>query len=458
MKIGTRIAFQFTLLVGLILAIFSISLYYLLESYTQKEFSKYLKDRAINTASVLTSGKNQDKRLLKILDRNTLSSLYAAEVLIFNEDNKVAYSNTLSDSVIYYSPELLERIRNEKFVDSSYKDKSVVGLMYGDPKTNKELLVLAQSEDVYGKQKLENIKYAMTIGLISAIFLTIVVGFIFSNQALKPISRINLEVSKITAQNLGKKLTISNNRDEIATLARNFNEMLSRLEKSFQIQKSFVSNASHELRTPLAAIKSEIQIALEQERSAKEYKEILYSLEKDNSRLVKLTNGLLQLAKSEEGELNLKRENIRIDDILFEVQDEITHQTPEYSIHIDFESIPDDEKLLTIFGNKSLLNTMISNIIDNACKYSANNSAHVKIKFNKSNCIINIIDEGIGIAKEEIDRIFEPFYRTQNASNIGGHGIGLSICKKIVELHKGRIVLKSEIGQGSIFSIIIPHI
>jgi two-component system, OmpR family, sensor histidine kinase ArlS len=458
MKIGTRIAFQFTLLVALILAIFSVSLYLLLDSYTKKEFSKYLKDRAVNTANVLTKNKNQDKRLLKILDRNTLSSLYAAEVLIFNQENKIAYSNTVSDTVIYYSPELLDRIRKEKFVDSSYNNKSVVGLMYVDEKTQKEFLILAQSEDVYGNQKLENIKYAMTIGLISAIFLTIVLGFFFSNQALKPISKINLEVSKITAQNLGQKLTISNNRDEIATLARNFNEMLSRLEKSFQIQKSFVSNASHELRTPLAAIKSEIQIALEQDRSSEEYKDILSSLDKDNSRLVKLTNGLLQLAKSEEGELNLKRENIRIDDILFEVQDDIIHQTPEYKIDIDFETIPQDEKMLTIYGNKSLLNTMISNIIDNACKYSKNNSAQVKIKFNKSNCIINIIDEGIGIAQEEIDRIFEPFYRTQNASNIGGHGIGLSICKKIVELHKGRIVLKSELNKGSVFSIIIPHV
>jgi two-component system, OmpR family, sensor histidine kinase ArlS len=458
MRIGTRIALQFTALVALILGIFSLSIYYLLESQTKLEFSKYLKDRALTTSALLIKEKNVDKKLLKFIDRNTLSSLYAAEVLVFNDENKIAYSNIEKDSVVYYSPELLERIRKESFVDTAYNEKAVVGLIYSDAKTKKEFLILAQSEDLYGKQKLENIKYAMTIGLISAILITIIAGFLFSNQALKPISKLNLEVSKITAQNLNKKLNTGNNNDEIATLARNFNEMLSRLEKSFKIQKSFVSNASHELRTPLAAIKSEIQIALEKERSAEEYQGILRSLDQDNSRLVKLTNGLLTLAKSEEGESNIRFEHLRIDEVIFEVQDEVTHQTPDYKVEIDFETLLDDERYLTINGNKALLKTLLGNIIDNACKYSSNHTAQVKIKLNKSNIIIKIKDEGIGINLEDQERIFEPFFRTQNASSVSGHGIGLSICKKIVESHKGRIVLKSEIDRGSIFSIILPHV
>lgn len=458
MKIRTKIAFQFTLIVALILVVFSVSLYYLLEGYTRDEFNNYLKDRAQTTAKLLIKEKNVNKSLLKIVDRNTLSSLYAAEVLVFNDENLVTYSNIDSVNKFPYNPQILEKIRKFKYHEANYKKKKVVGLMYSDNELKKDYLILAQAEDTYGEQKLSRIKDAMTIGLISSIFLTIIFGFIFAGQSLKPISRINQEVSKITARDLTKKLSTGNNKDEIALLARNFNEMLSRLEKSFELQKSFVSNASHELRTPLAAIKSEIQVALEKDRSSDEYKEILKSLNIDNQRLIQLTNGLLQLAKSEKGDKSLQMDAIRIDEVLFEVQDELQHQHQKFRISIDFEEIPEDDEMVTIIGNRSLLKTLFNNLIDNACKYSDNNMAIINIKFNNTNCIINVSDTGIGISKIDQDKIFEPFYRTKNAANYKGHGIGLSICKRIVDIHGGRIVLKSELGQGSSFTVMLPHI
>lgn len=458
MKIRTKIAFQFTLIVALILVVFSLSLYYLLEGYTKDEFNNYLKDRAQTTAKLLIKEKNVDKRLLKVIDRNTLSSLYAAEVLVFNDENLVTYSNIDSVNKFPYSPEILEKIRKFKYHEADYQNKKVVGLMYTDEELKKDYLILAQAEDTYGEQKLDRIKDAMTIGLVSSIFLTIIFGFVFAGQSLKPISRINQEVSKITARDLTKKLSTGNNKDEIAQLARNFNEMLSRIEKSFELQKSFVSNASHELRTPLAAIKSEIQVALERDRTPEQYKEILKSLNIDNQRLIQLINGLLQLAKSEKGDKSLQMVPIRIDEVLFEVQDELQHQHQNYRISIDFEEIPDDDESVTINGNKSLLRTLFNNLIDNACKYSENNMAVINIRFNKSNCIINVADTGIGISKDDQEKVFEPFFRTKNASNYKGYGIGLSICKRIVDIHGGRIILKSELGQGSNFNVILPHL
>ncbi len=458
MKIRTKIAFQFTLIVALILVVFSVSLYYLLEGYTKDEFNNYLKDRAQTTAKLLIKEKNVDKRLLKVIDRNTLSSLYAAEVLVFNDENLVTYSNIDSVNKFPYSPEILEKIRKFKYHEADYQNKKVVGLMYTDEELKKDYLILAQAEDTYGEQKLERIKDAMTIGLVSSIFLTIILGFVFAGQSLKPISRINQEVSKITARDLTKKLSTGNNKDEIAQLARNFNEMLSRIEKSFELQKSFVSNASHELRTPLAAIKSEIQVALEKDRTPEEYKEILKSLNIDNQRLIQLINGLLQLAKSEKGDKSLQMAPIRIDEVLFEVQDELQHQHHNYRISIDFEEIPDDDESVTINGNKSLLRTLFNNLIDNACKYSENNMAVINIRFNNSNCIINVSDTGIGISKGDQEKVFEPFFRTKNASNYKGYGIGLSLCKRIVDIHGGRIILKSDLGQGSNFNVILPHL
>lgn len=455
MTIRTKIALQFSVIVAGLLAFFSIGIYYLSENYRQQEFYNSLRDRAVTTARLLIKEPQIDKQLLKVIDKNTLSTLYPAQVLVFNDSNEVAYYNYEADT-IYYSPELLNRIRSQRYIETTFGSNQVVGTMYSDT-LNKSYAVLAQAEDVYGKEKLMNIREAMYTGYFSAIILTIILGFLFAGQSLKPISKINEEISHITASSLRKKLDTGNNTDEIAILAVNFNKMLSRLDSSFELQKSFVSNASHELRTPLAAVKSEIQVALQNERTPEEYKSILNSLLNDNQRLIKLTNSLLQLAKSEAQENTVNLRPVRVDEILFNVQDEILHLNPNYKIQIDFEDIPEDINWVTINGKEALLKTLFTNLIDNACKYSQNQQADVKIKANNQNCLISVSDTGIGIHSDELEKVFEPFYRTKRATTYKGSGIGLSICKRIVDLHQGKLSIKSEIDVGSLFVVVLPH-
>lgn len=456
MKIRTKLALLFTVIVAIILAVFSLSIYYLSENYRKQEFYKSLKDRALTNSQLLLKVKDIDKKLLKIIDKNTLSTLYAVEVLVFNDNNEVAYSNYDAE-VFLYSPELLENIRKNRYLESTYKEKQVVGVIITDEKNN-EYVVLAQAKDIYGEEKLRNIKNSMISGLFLAIILTVVFGFIFAGQALRPIAIMNKDISQINAYNLRQQLNTGNNKDEIAQLAINFNAMLARLNKSFELQKSFVSNASHELRTPLAAIKSEIQIALQQPREEGEYTQILQRLLVDNQQLIKLTNGLLQLAKSENLDSGIQKTTIRIDEILFEVQEQLLHIYSDYKINIDFEDIPEDDNSVTVKGNKQLLNTLFTNLIENACKYSTNHFAEVYITFDAENTIILIKDSGIGIPKDALDKIFEPFFRTQSATLFKGHGIGLSICKRIVDLHEGAITVKSKENSGSTFKVVLPHI
>src|SRR5690606_26088855 len=233
-----------------------------------------------------------------------------------------------------------ERIREKGEYVGEYREKKVVGLVIPNETNNKIYLILAQATDTYGNAKLENIQNAMIWGLLLAITLTVILSFAFAGESLKPIARINQEVSTISGQDFRKKISTGKNKDEIAQLATNFNQMLSRIEQAFEMQKSFVSNASHELRTPLAAIKSEIQVALEKERQPEEYREILRSLDQDNQRMIQLINGLLQLARSEQqGDTNLMHKPVRVDEVLFEVQEELLSQHPDYNVFIDFEEI-----------------------------------------------------------------------------------------------------------------------
>jgi signal transduction histidine kinase len=458
MQIRTKIAIQFTIIIAAILIIFSLAIYYTSENFRKQEFYKRLTDRAVLTAGLLKELKitEKDKKKLREANKTFLTKLNAEKVLMFNEKNELVYASYEANSFLF-SPDFLNQVRKQKYVENIDWENQVIGQMYEDEE-KKSYVVVASASDKYGKDKLTNIRDTLVISFIIGILLTIFLGVIFAGQSLKPIADINEEITNITAYNLKQKLNTGNNKDEIAQLATNFNQMLERLERSFEFQKSFVSNASHELRTPLAAIKSEIQIALENNRTTDEYKIILRSLLIDNQRLIQLTNGLLQLAKSENRDNTLVMKPTRLDELLFKAQEEILNQNSDYKILIDFDDIPDDDEWVSANGNEALLLTVFTNLLENACKYSQDHQAEAKIKFNDKHCIVAVKDNGIGIAASELGKIFEPFYRTPNASKYRGHGIGLSVCRRIIDMHQGKIDVISEEGKGSTFIVTLPHL
>jgi len=459
MKIRTKIALQFTLIIALILVAFAAYFYYIDQQNRKDEFQARLRDRALTTANLLIKVAPINKKLLKIIDKETLSSLYAEKVLMFNAEDKIVYASYAADSMVYYkyNAELLKNIRQQKYVETTNDSLEVVGVMYTDQEKG-DFVVIASAEDYLGKSQLQKLSKLLIYSVLFGISITTVLGFVFAGQSLKPISSMNKEVGSITAYNLRKQLNEGNRQDEIAQLAMNFNRMLQRLEQSFDLQRSFVSNASHELRTPLAGLKSEIQVALEEERSPEEYRRTLQSALTDTQRLIELTNGLLQLAQSENKERGLSMQPLRLDELIFETQEEIQTQHPDYQILVDFDEIPDNEQSVMVLGSVPLLKTVFSNLIDNACKYSPDKRAEVRIGFDPKSCFVRVIDAGIGIPQEETKRIFEPLYRAKNATTYRGYGIGLSVCRRIVDVHRGTIQVESKLGSGSIFEVILPHL
>ncbi|WP_310590342.1 HAMP domain-containing sensor histidine kinase [Dyadobacter sp. NIV53] len=283
-------------------------------------------------------------------------------------------------------------------------------------------------------------------------------GIYFAGNSLRPISKINEQVSLITAQNLSQKLDEGNRKDEIAQLAINFNNVLGRLNLAFEQQKSFVSHASHELRTPLAALKSEIQLGQRFTKNDPDLKEVFTNLFSDTERLISITNNLLFLARSYENLGRMKMYPVRIEDLAFLAKEELLTSFPDYKVNIDYATIPDNENETVIEGNEELLKRVILNLIDNACKYSENHTAQLLIATNERYCIVKVIDQGSGISKEDLPQIFNPFFRSSHTSELPGFGIGLSICQRIVELHHGTISVASELGKGSEFQVQLSHI
>jgi signal transduction histidine kinase len=429
--------------------------YYLSSLNRKSEFSQRLRNRALTTSRLLVELEEISKPLLKKIDSLTMNLLFEESISIYTDKNELFYSNrsSIADPVRPTNA-MLEKIRKEKEYRFSIGKYEGIGTIYRG-KIN-DYLVVATAIDKTGRNALEQLKRILLFSGLAGIVITMLVGYFFSINLLRPLANINNEMNAISFQNISRRITTSNQKDELNELAKTFNSLLERLEASFNNQKSFIANASHELSTPLAAISSQLEVALLQNRSDSEYKKVLASVQEDVVLLNNLVKKLLELAKAGAGK-GIDLEPVRIDEIMLSAVEEINKLHADYHIYFSFDEMPEDEALCYIYGNEELLFIAFKNIIENACKYSPSHKAWVSIDIKPGKKIIKIKDEGIGIPQEEISKIFEPFFRSQKAETISqGLGLGLSMSSGIIRLHKGEINIESQPGKGSTFTITLP--
>lgn len=453
MTIRNRLSGQFSLIVASILVLFSLLIYITAARYRREEFHERLKQKARTTARLLIEVKEVDQILLKIIDRNNISALINEKVLIFNEKNQLIYSS-VDDHIIYFQSELIRQVRQQQEVESNNGDNELVGLLFQEK--GQQVVVLASAYDQFGRSKLRNLEITLIWGLLGGLSITVGLGFFYAGRALRPVAHINQQIQTITARNLRHRLDEGQRQDEIEQLAANFNAVLNQLERAFEQQRSFVSHASHELRTPLAALKSGIQVGRNRLHSLTDYQVMLGNLESDTDRLIVLTNSLLFLAGTLEDTDQVAFEAVRLDEVVFAAQEELVSLQPAYRVDIRYDELPVDEADLVVHGNENLLRRVVLNLCDNACKYSSDHRATIRITAKQDGSRLTVSDTGIGIRAEEQDRIFEPFYRAEGALTYEGFGIGLAICRQVVELHRGTLSVVSKPGQGSSFSVWLP--
>lgn len=453
MKIRTRITLQFAIIVSVFLIIFSLTIYSLLGNFRREEFKGRLRDKALNSVKLLSEIDEVSHEMLQILEKNAVNPLPKQKVFIYNIHKKLVYSSLPKTREII-SEKVLSRIAEEREIYIQQEKEEMVGLLFKGRYDN--YLVVASAQDIFGYSKLNYLQLILVIGVVVAMLLIWVVGLFFSRQTLQPIANMVNQIDTITANNLNLRVNEGNTKDEIAQLAIKFNKMLERLDSAFEVQRSFVSNASHELRTPLTAITGQIEVTLMNDKVNQEGREILNSLLTDIKQLNKLSNGLLELAQASLDITEIELVQIRIDELVGIARAELLKRNQNYSVILNFEGFP-EENWLTIQGNEQLILSAIINVLDNACKYSPNHTAFLDVSFNEKKVILSITDQGMGISGEDLEQLYIPFFRSRNAKNKSGHGIGLPLTKKIIELHKGEIRLSSEIGKGTKVELHLPH-
>lgn len=304
---------------------------------------------------------------------------------------------------------------------------------------------------------LEKFKTNLIILYCASIFLILLTGFIFSYYTIYPIKHIISQIKDISEYNLNKRIKIPKRKDELFELSEAFNITFNRLEKSFNNHKGFVTTISHEFRTPLATMIAELELAKDLNTSIDDYKTTIDNVLEDAQNATTLSNALLDFARASYDVSQIEMTEIRLDDILMDSKLYLKKKFKEYHIAIEYkDDIENQVQFLYYMGNPHLLQIAFTNLMENSCKYSSDKFSHVSIARDSHDIKLKFSDNGVGICEEDKEHIFELFYRGKNKKVNKGHGIGLSIVKQIVLLHKGKIELSSEIGKGSIFTITLP--
>lgn len=447
MNIRTRLTLLFVLMVASILLLFSVSVYYLYDQFRQQEFEQRLEEKALTTVRL-----REDVGEVPQADLPVISN---EQITIYNDRGNVLYNENNAQPRFPITPSFLKKVTLKKSQYLRSGDIEAIGVRYRTQQ-GESFIIVSSGNDRYGFSKLERLRQILIFGWILCLFIVGIAGYLFATDALRPVSELIAQVNAISATNIHERLRVGRQRDELADLARTFNALLSRLEEAFVSQKSFVSHASHELRTPLTVMMGQIEVTRFQARSTDEYEVAFDGLLDEVKNMIRLVNGLLDLARASSDAAALKYQTVRIDELLWQAQGQISHKTPEYQIDIDFENLPDQEEDLVLVGEESLLQTAFQNLMENGCKYSTDGRVTVRIAFEPGQVQLTISDKGYGIAPTDLPHIFEPFYRSEKTMTIKGHGIGLALTKRIIELHKGKISVESKVDVGTTFRITLP--
>ncbi len=455
MKIRNKLTLLFTGIIAALLLIFAMVIYFSFSQNREDEYYSLLRHTAITKANLLLDAKVAHS-VLQLIYHNSENTLFQEEVAIYDTTFHLLYHDAVEIDKVKETKQMIDDIINKKEIKFYQGSLQVIGILYHQ--NNNNYVITAAANDVYGYAKLRNLEYTLIISFFISVILILFAGRFIANKALQPVADMVDKVEEITATNLDHRISEGSGKDEIAELAVTFNAMLDRLEKSFDAQKEFVSNISHELRTPLTAMLAELQLTVSNERNNEEYKKSINHAISDAQKLVKLFNGLLDLAKASYDQTEITFKELRLDEILMDARNDVLHDINGFRVNIIFEHEIENDDFISVKGNEYLLKVAFMNLMENGCKFSEENESTVAITYFKDKSILRFHDNGIGISEEDLPHIFTPFYRGTNKRYAAGNGIGLSLTKKIIRLHKGDISVSSKVDEGTTFTVELPHV
>jgi signal transduction histidine kinase len=290
--------------------------------------------------------------------------------------------------------------------------------------------------------------------------LSAVTGYSVAHRAFAPVRAMIDETSEIQIKNLGVRVHVTEEDPELTALATTLNDLLGRVEQAVTLQERFIADASHQLKTPLAIMKGEMEALLRDPAQPPQLRDALNSIGGELSQLIRLVENLLLLAKMDASQGVLLSQRVRLDELLMDAVAKLSRLAKEKEIHLGLmlSPLPEERPEVVDFetsGDPDLLRSLFVTLIENAIKYSdSKTTVSIRLSERQSSFVIEILDQGVGLATDEIERIFERFTRNPvQALKTPGSGLGLPIARRILELHRGTLSVVSEPRQGSTFRV-----
>ncbi len=300
---------------------------------------------------------------------------------------------------------------------------------------------------------LNNLIAVLLISFPLVLLIQFVASSLAAAKAIAPVNQLITTASGISDSSIGTRLNLPERKDELYELTKTINDLLSRIEASMLQQKQFTSDASHEIRTPLAAIRGTLEVLTRKPREPKVYEEKITEVITQVDRLDFLLEQLLQLARIESGHAVAKKETIRLSPLVYTLAEKWMQAAAGKKIHIHIDIAEDS----SVMADTLFLEVILNNLVNNAIKYGKENG-NVFLLWNGVLNTLFVKDDGIGFSAEQLPKIFDRFYRTDESrsSSVKGIGLGLSIVRKLADLQQISLRVESQAGQGSTFIMKFP--
>ncbi len=448
MQIKTKLTFAYFFVTAFLLMLALAFIYFSFKQKLENQFFLSLRTNALMTLSMVEKSNYGfykeslysagEKPILNVKDN----------ILIYNDLGQLVFSFMEEPTINKKIIDKIKSVGDYRFVIDASK---AIGIHYRTT-GGKEYVLIGKGE--FYSEELKSLQKILIWTFFIFLFITAIAGYFNARRAMMPIQKVISDMNSILPDQLSARISEGNNQDEISHLAKAFNNLLARIEEAFNIQKGFISFISHEVRNPLASIISRIEVHTMKERTHDAYISCLNSILNDAHELDQMASHLMQLTKITTGSEQIIFKPLRLDEMIWDINSRLKSLYPEYKVRFEINNMPKDADNLIINGNETLLITALSNLIENACKYSSDQSATVRIYTDIQQVpTIDVIDHARVITLEEQALIFKPFYRSNAHKKIKGSGIGLSLVALIMKAHKFPLVISGDESTGNVFTL-----